>query len=232
VYDGLVAALELRYRLLPYIYALAGWTTLRAYTMLRSLPFDFREDPMVYDVADQFMLGPAFMVCPVHEPMTFGPHSSPLEDVDRRRRVYLPAGSEWYDLWTDERLDGGTTLDAEAPLERIPVFVRAGSIVPMGPVRQHAGDLPGAPLEIHLYPGRDSTFMLYEDEGDGYAYEAGAFSTIELAWDDAARRLAVGERRGEFPGMLGERDLIFVLHADTTATRHLLYRGRAEMIEW
>ncbi len=232
VYDGLVAALELRYRLLPYIYSLAGWTTQRAYTMLRSLLFDFRDDPMVYDVADQFMLGPAFMVCPVHEPMVHGPDSSALSGVPRQRGVYLPAGSEWYDFWTDRRCSGGERLDADAPLERIPVFVRAGSIVPMGPVRQHAGDLPNAPLEIHVYPGRDGAFSLYEDEGDGYGYEGGAFSTIEFRWQDAQRRLTIGARAGGFPGMVWERQLVLVFHADTITTTRLIYRGQAEKVEW
>jgi alpha-D-xyloside xylohydrolase len=232
VYDGLVTALEFRYRLLPYIYSLAGWTTQRAYTMLRSLLFDFRHDAAVRDVADQFMLGPAFMACPVHEPMAYGPGSSPLSGVPRKRGVYLPAGCDWYGLWTDQRFAGGVRFDADAPLERIPVFVRAGSIVPMGPVRQHANDLPDAPLEIHVYPGRDGAFSLYEDDGDGHAYEAGAFSTVELEWVDAERRLTIGERRGEFPGMLREQELVLVLHADTTATRHLTYRGGAVTIEW
>ena len=233
IHDALVVALELRYRLLPYVYSLAGWTTQRAYTMLRSLLFDFRTDPAVYEVGDQFMLGPAFMVCPVTEPMAYGRDSTTLEGVPRRRRVYLPTGSDWYDLWTDRRLDGGTTLDAEAPLERIPVFVRAGSIVPMGPVRQHADDLPDAPLEIHVYPGADAAFSLYEDEGDGHAYEAGGFSTIDLTWDDAARRLTIGERIGEFAGMLRERELNLVLHAEgEPRTEHLVYAGLAMEMQW
>ncbi len=232
VYDALVAALQLRYRLLPYIYSLAGWTTQRAYTMLRSLPFDFRRDPAVYEVGDQFMLGPAFMVCPVHEPMAHGPGSTELGDVPRRRSVYLPAGSDWHDLWTEERLAGGTTIDAAAPLERIPVFVRAGSIVPLGPVRQHADESPDAPLEIHVYPGRDGAFVLYEDEGDGHAWEAGAFSMIELRWGDAARQIVIGERAGSFPGMPIERKLELVLHEGDLERKPLHYSGRAVTVEW
>ena len=117
---------RLRYRLLPYLYSLAGWTTHHGYTMLRSLPFDFRDDPAVYDVADEFMLGPAFLVCPVYEPMAYGPGSRPLVDRPRTRSVYLPAGGHWFDLWTDEVLGGGVEIEAAAPMERIPVFVRAG----------------------------------------------------------------------------------------------------------
>ena len=231
-YEALVAALELRYRLLPYIYSLAGWTTQRGYTMLRSLLFDFRADPEVYQVGDQFMLGPAFMVCPVYEPMWHGPGSTPLSGVPAEREVYLPAASHWFDLWTGRRFEGGQRVVAEAPLERIPVFVRAGSIVPMGPVRQHADDLPDAPLEVHVYPGRDGAFGLYEDEGDGYDYEAGDFSTIELTWEDRLRRLTVSERRGEFPGMLQERELILVLHVEGAEPQRRGYRGQPLEVTW
>ena len=244
VYEALAATLRLRYRLLPYIYSLAGWTTQQAYTMLRSLPFDFRSDPAVHDVADQFMFGPAFLVCPVHQPMWHGPESTPLAGVPRTRRVYLPAGTDWQDFWTDTRFPGGQSIQADAPLERIPVFVRAGSIVPMGPVRQHVDDAPDAPLEIHVYPGRDSAFRLYDDEGDGYGYEDGAFAVIDVTWDDAARRLSLGERRGEFPGMRREQDLVLILHAGTDApepdggserpveTRHLRYAGETVSVQW
>jgi alpha-D-xyloside xylohydrolase len=243
-YEAIAAALRLRYRLLPYLYALAGWTTQRAYTMMRSLPFDFRDDPAVFDVADQFMCGPAFLVCPVHAPMAYGPGSVPLAGRPRTRSVYLPAGSDWFDLWTDRRLRGGEDILAEAPLERIPVFVRAGSIVPMGPVRQHVDDLPDGPVELHVYPGRDAAFSLYEDEGDGYGYEDGAFSSIEVSWDDAARCLAIGERKGGFPGARLEREFVVTFHAGTvgedgggqpggrTDTLRLRYAGQRVAVHW
>jgi len=216
-YEAIATALDLRYRLMPYLYSLAGWTTQHAYTMLRSLPFDFRDDPTVYDVGDQFMCGPAFLVCPVYEPMAFGPGSSPLDGRPRTRPVYLPAGTDWFDLWTGRSVRGGQVIQAEAPLERIPVFVRAGSIVPMGPVRQHAEDLPDAPVELHVYTGRDARFRLYEDEDDGYGYESGAFTSIEITWDDAARRLTIGERRGGFPGMRREREFLVTIHPSADA---------------
>ena len=212
VYEALAQALQLRYRLLPYIYSLAGWTTQRAYTMLRALPFDFRDDRAVQDVGDQFMLGPAFLVCPVHRPCHYGPGSRPIDPQPTTRPVYLPANATWFDFWTDERLIGGQTIDADGPLERDPVFVRAGSIVPMGPVRQHVDDAPDAPLEVHVYPGRDATFTLYSDEGDGYGYEDGAFAVVELTWDDTARRLAFGRRIGEYPGMSQAQSCVVVLH--------------------
>ncbi len=244
IHDALVSALRLRYRLLPYIYSLAGWTTQRAYTMLRSLPFDFADDPEVLDLSDQFMCGPAFLVCPVHAPMAYGPGSVPLADRPRTRSVYLPAGSDWFDLWTDRRLHGGQRLEAEARLERIPVFVRAGSIVPMGPVRLHSDDLPDAPVELHVFPGRDAEFTLYEDDGDGYGYENGAFSQIDVSWDDTALCLTLGERSGGFPAMQGEREFAIIIHAGLddaesdgqpagrTDTRQLRYAGQRVAVSW
>ena len=239
-YDALVHALRRRYRLLPYIYSLAGWTTQRAYTMLRSLPFDFPDDVRTHGLGDQFLLGPAFLVCPVSTPMAYAPGSRPLDGASLSRRVYLPAGADWFDLATDELLGGGQEIHAAAPLERIPVFVRAGSIVPMGPDRDHADVAPNEMLEVHVYPGRDTTFTLYEDAGDGYGYEAGEFAMVELAWEEEARRLTIGQRVGEYPGMLLERDLLIVLHAglDRTtsklpvAQRRLCYAGRRVEVQW
>jgi alpha-D-xyloside xylohydrolase len=239
-YDALVHALRRRYRLLPYIYSLAGWTTQRAYTMLRSLPFDFPDDVRTHGLGDQFLLGPAFLVCPVSTPMAYAPGSRPLDGASLTRRVYLPAGADWFDLATDELLGGGQEIHAAAPLERIPVFVRAGSIVPMGPDRDHADVAPNEMLEVHVYPGRDTTFTLYEDAGDGYGYEAGEFATVELAWEEEARRLTIGQRVGAYPGMLLERDLLIVLHAglDRTtsklpvAQRRLCYAGRRVEVQW
>jgi len=232
-YDALVSALRRRYRLLPYIYSLAGWTTLWAYTMLRSLPFDFPDDARTHSVGDQFLLGPAFLVCPVSTPMEHGPGSRPLDGVSHTRRVYLPESADWFDLLTDERLQGGQEIEAAATLDRIPVFVRAGSIVPMGPDREHADEAPDGLLEIHVYPGRDTTFTLYEDAGDGYGYEADEFATVELAWDDAARQLTIGQRVGQYPGMPLVRDSVIVLHAgldlatrnSPVAPRRLCYAG-------
>ena len=233
IYDALAGALRLRYRLLPYIYSLAGWTTHRAYTMLRSLPFDFPDDARTHAVADEFLLGPAFLVCPVSTPMAYAPGSRPLDAVSRTRRVYLPAGADWFDLATDTLLHGGQAIEASAPLDRIPVFVRAGSIVPMGPDRAHADEAPDGLLEVHVYPGRDTTFNLYEDAGDGYGYEAGEFATVELAWDEAARSLTIGQRVGQYPGMPPERDVVVLLHGGLDAStrdalvgpRRLCYAG-------
>ena len=242
-YEALTSALRLRYRLLPYLYSLAGWTTHHDYTMLRALPFDFRNDPGVRDIADEFMLGPTFLVCPVYRPSWYGPRSKPIEHGPHTRRVYLPDGAEWFDFWTDRLLSGGQVVEVDAPLDRIPVFVRAGSIVPIGPVRQHTGEAPDAPFELHVYPGRDTYFTLYEDEGDGYAYEQGAYAMVEIRWDDRTRRLTIGDRSGTYRGMPAEREMSVILHpiaggAGTEATaiesfgaNALHYAGRAVEVQ-
>ncbi|AEH38962.1 glycoside hydrolase family 31 protein [Halopiger xanaduensis] len=210
-YETLVKFDELRYRLLPYIYSLAGWETHRDYTMFRHLAFDFREDERVHDIADQFMFGPSLLVCPVTEPMYYGPDSTPLEGRAKAREVYLPEGTEWYDFWTGERYEGGQTIIADAPLEKLPLFVRAGSVLPMGPVVQHTEERPDAPWHVRVYPGHDGSFDVYEDAGDGYDYEDGAYAVTPLEWDDGASELAVREREGSFPELVETRDLHVVV---------------------
>ncbi len=215
-YEALVSTLELRYRLLPYIYSLAGWTTQHDYTMLRALPFDFRADPATYDIRDQYMFGPALLVNPVTRPMLFSAGSQPLDDTPLTRPVYLPAGAAWHDFWTGQKYLGSQTIQANAPLSRLPLFVRAGSILPMGPARQHVNDQPDAPIELHIYPGQDGSFDLYEDEGDQYNYEDGAFSVIHIHWQDAARQLTLGARIGKFTGMLEQHTFEVFLHDEGT----------------
>ncbi len=241
MYEALVKFLHLRYRLLPYIYSLAGWTTQRDYTMLRGLAFDFRADPLVYDIADQFMFGPAFLVAPVTQPMYYTVGSRPLAGVSKRRSVYLPAGCDWYNFWTDERLAGGQTVWADAPLDILPLYVRSGSIVPMGPLQQYADEQPDAIVELHIYPGQDGEFELYEDEGDGYNYEQGAFATILIRWQEAAGRLILDTRVGSYPGMREERTFLAVLHGEGSAgpardehsrSRLVTYKGQPLAIQF
>jgi alpha-D-xyloside xylohydrolase len=384
-YDTQLRFDRLRYRLLPYIYSLAGRVTHGGGTILRGLPFDFRGDPRVRDIADEHMFGPAFLVSPVLQPLRYGAlHSSAVgkeipasqfttpdgtpgalrgdyfadkalgrraatrndaaidfdwglssalpelppdqfsvrwtgrlrapetgecelatvaddgvrlwldgklliddwtqhapeyrsgrvaleagreyelrleyyDEIlgasvklrwtlpsDRRaaeappskpmlRRVYLPAGVAWYDFWTGERLAGGRTLDAPAPLETMPLHVRAGSIVPLGPRLQYANEKAADPIELRVYRGADGRFELYEDEGEGYAYETGMFATIPLEWSEARRTLTIGARRGAFPGMLERRSfhVVFVrkghgvgLEPDAQADTTVVYDGR------
>ena len=232
-YDTILKFIKLRYRLLPYLYSLHGWTAHRAYTPLRALAFDFRHDPRVFDVADQFMLGPALLICPVTEPMYFGPGSEPLGATDRARTVYLPQGCDWYDFWTGRRYAGGQTIWAPAPLETMPIFVRAGTILPLGPEVEHTGQDPYGPLEVRIYPGADGAFDLYDDDGDGYGYERGEFAFTPFRWSEQARRLTVQDRAGTFPGAPASRVLEPVLVSETSGTgagtsvgsRRLLYRG-------
>jgi alpha-D-xyloside xylohydrolase len=360
-YDTQLRFDRLRYRLLPYVYSLAGQVTHGGGTILRGLPFDFRSDPRVRDIADEHMFGPAFLVSPVLRPLRYGAlHSSEVghaipatafdapdgtaaalqgeyfadktltqraaarkdaaidfdwglgpalpelpsdqfsvrwtgrlrapetgeyelatvaddgvrlwldgklliddwtqhapeyrsgrvsleagRQYDLRleyfdeilgasvrlrwtlpsdrsaveaapsqpmlRRVYLPAGTDWYDFWTGERLTGGRTIDAPAPLETMPLHVRAGSIVPLGPHLQYASEKPADPIELRVYRGSDGHFELYEDEGEGYGYEKGAFAVIPIEWSEAKRTLTIGARRGSFPGMLERRTFHVVL---------------------
>ncbi|MBZ0295265.1 MAG: DUF5110 domain-containing protein [Anaerolineae bacterium] len=233
MYEALVKFLRLRYRLLPYIYSLAGMVTHKDYTMLRALPFDFRADPATYNIADQYMFGPAFLVNPVTEPMYFTAGSQVIDDAPKSRSVYLPMGSHWYDCWTGQRCTGGQTIDAEAVLDTMPLYVRSGSIVPTGPNIQYADEQPHAPLELHIYPGQNGSFTLYEDEGDNYNYEQGQFATIQISWDDAARRLTLHERQGGYPGMPRSREFRIVICdgsndqsvSDGSAPGPILYDG-------
>jgi len=184
----LIACDRLRYRLLPYIYSLAWRVTRDGYTMQRGLPMDWPGDLRVRDIGDQFMFGPALLVAPVTEPGA------------TKRSVYLPPAPGWYDFWSGVRLSAGNAVDAPAPLERIPVYVRAGSILPLGPLVQNA-DIQPDMLEVRVYPGADGDFSWYSDAGDSYDYEQGVHRIVPIHWDDAARTLTLGEAAGSYPGM-------------------------------
>ena len=229
-YDALVKFLHLRYRLLPYIYSLAGMVTHDDDTLLRALPFDFRADPACYNVDDQYMFGRALLVCPVTQPMYYAPESRPLTDVAKTRSVYLPQGADWYDFWTGQCYTGGQTLVVEAGLDTLPLFVRAGSIVPLGPVVSYADEAPDVPLHLRVYPGQSGSFTLYADEGDNYNYEQGQFATIRVSWDESARRLTLHARQGSYPGMPTTREFrVSVgggLNDAPSASQTVVYDGR------
>ena len=199
IYEALLASLRLRYRLLPYIYSSAAAEHFEDATMIRMLAFDFRHDHETFDIKDQFMFGPSMMVCPVLQPMQYGPDSTPITNPPTTRSVYLPRGTAWYDLWTGQRWEGGRKIDVEISLERIPLFVRAGAIIPLGPERQFADEPRLGPTELHLYPGADGQFRLYEDAGDGYGYEQGDYSLRILTWTDAESTLGVEKAGTEAP---------------------------------
>jgi alpha-D-xyloside xylohydrolase len=190
---------RLRYRMLPYIYSLAWKTTSEAYTPMRPLVMDFRTDARAQNVGDQFMYGPAFLVNPVTDASATS------------RQVYLP-DAKWYDFWTGVVVEGGHTINAIAPLERLPLYVRAGSILPLGPDEEWSTEKAADPIELRIYRGANGDFTLYEDENDNYDYEKGVYATIPFHWDDAGRTLTIGDRKGQFPGMLESRvfRLVFV----------------------
>jgi alpha-D-xyloside xylohydrolase len=183
---------KLRYRLMPYIYSLAWKTTSEGYTIMRPLVMDFREDTRAQNIGDQFLFGPAILVSPVTEPGA------------ATRRLYLP-NAKWYDFWTGAAIQGGRTLDAPSPIDRMPLYVRAGSLVPLGPDLQYAAEKSADPIDLRVYRGANGTFTLYEDENDSYDYEKGVHATIPFSWDDAANTLTIGDRTGAFPGMLETR---------------------------
>jgi alpha-D-xyloside xylohydrolase len=183
---------ELRYRLLPYIYSAAWGVTQSGDTLMRALPLEFSSDPGARAVSDQFLFGPSLMINPVT-----------IEGATQRS-IYLPAGHDWFDFWTGKRVSGGETVSADAPLEKIPIYAKAGSVIPVGPVAQSAS-AKADPIDLRIYAGADGDFTLYEDEGDSYDYEHGTYSVIPMHWDDKAQRLTVGDRRGSFPGILEHR---------------------------
>ena len=194
----LIAIDRLRYRLLPYIYSLAWRVTQDDYTIQRPLVMDFAADAATHDLGDQFMFGPALLVSPV------------LVEHATTRSLYLPGGASWYDFWTGKRAAGGAEIQASAPIGRIPLDVRAGSILPLGPVSEYAGQAHD-PIELRIYPGAGGSFSLYEDEGDGYGYEQGAHAVIPIRWDDASRILTIGARQGSYPGMASAHTFNVVL---------------------
>jgi alpha-D-xyloside xylohydrolase len=231
MYDSLVKFLRLRYQLMPYIYSLAGLTAMEDYTMFRVLAFDFRDDPATYDITDQFMFGPALLVNPVTKPMYYGPNSTPISNAEKTRPVYLPAGSEWYDFWTANRFDGGQTVISNASVDTIPLFVRSGSILPMGPEINYTNEKPGGLITLQIYPGQDGMFTLYQDEGDNYNYEKGFFATIRFRWEDMKNRLIIEERQGNFSGMNRTLQFRISLIGDDN-DRLIAYEGNQLIIDF
>jgi alpha-D-xyloside xylohydrolase len=193
---------NLRYRLLPYIYSLAAKVTMDNYTILRSLAFDFRNDKKVFNIQDQYMFGPAFLVNPVTEQLFTGKDSASKE---KSRKIYLPVPASWFDFWTGEKFTGGQTITVSAPLEKLPLFVKEGSIVPMGKIMEYATEKAADTIELRIYPGASGEFRYYEDENDNYNYENGKYATIDFNWNDTQKELTVSDTKGSFEGMLKNR---------------------------
>ncbi|MDE5728265.1 MAG: DUF5110 domain-containing protein, partial [Duncaniella sp.] len=214
-YSSIVDYTKLRYRLMPYIYSLAGKTWLEDYTIMRPMVMDFAGDKAVRNLQDQYMFGPAFLVAPV---CRYGA---------RERDVYFPGGL-WYDFYTGKAVEGGQTLAVEAPYERMPLYVRGGSIIPVGGEIQYASQESPEPVAILVYAGRHGDFSLYEDEGTNYNYEKGFYTDIPISYDDNERTLTIGDRKGSFDGMKETRsfNIIFFDGKSRPAARSVAYDGR------
>ena len=214
-YESIVYYTKLRYTLMPYIYSLAGMTWFEDYTIMRPLVMDFLADKKVENIGDTYMFGPSFLVAPVYE---YGARS---------REVYFPECEGWYDFYTNEFLAGGAERTVAAPYDRMPLYVRAGSIVPCGPEIQWTDQKPADVIDLYVYMGADGEFTLYEDENVNYNYEKGLYSMIEFKYDDRMRLLSIEERQGEFPGMLQERtfNIIPVSKNGVGKTQTVTYNG-------
>ncbi len=225
-YDAQEKMIKLRYRLLPYIYSTSYEVSAKDGTFMRPLLMDFTTDKVVYNVGNQYMFGRSLLVAPVTAP-----------EVDKWN-VYLPESTDWWDFWTNERKAGGQHIDRSVTKDIIPVYVKAGSILPFGPEVQYSTEKKWDNLEIRVYPGADGSFTLYEDENDNYNYENGAFSTIDFEWNDSARQLTISDRNGSYPDMIGKRRFnIVVVDSDSPSgdkpmkpTRTVSYNGKKQTI--
>jgi len=211
---------RLRYHMMPYMYSMAGWVHFSDYTMMRPLVMDFNGDDRVLDIKDQWMFGPSLMACPV------GYYKM------RSREVYLPKQCGWYDLYTGKYLDGGRTITASAPYERMPVFVPEGAILPFGPAMEWSDEKPAELINLYVYAGRDGSFRLYEDEGTNYNYEKGRYATIDITYDDNAHTITVGRRKGSFDGMLKNRRFNVVLVSKDNARKLDLDSPQGTMVNY
>jgi alpha-D-xyloside xylohydrolase len=209
VYNAIEKSINLRYRLLPYIYSTSWDVTAHQSSMMRALMMDFSGDKQALDINDEYMFGRSLLVCPVTQPMYSKDSQEDFSNI-KTRDLYLPNGTDWYDFWTGEKQNGGQTIKRDAPIDIIPLYVKAGSILPVGPKVQYATEKNWDNLEIRVYEGDNGEFTLYEDENDNYNYEKGVYSAITFSWNDTKKILTIGARQGSFPGMPAERRFIIV----------------------
>ena len=249
VYDAIEQMIRLRYRLIPYLYSTAWQVTSNNESYLRPLFSDFAADRKVWDMTDEFMFGRSILAAPILDPQYTDEkiiRTDAMTGWDRKDAVaetavqvdftapktatkYLPKGATWYDFWTNQCYKGGQSVRLETALNRVPMFVRAGSILPLGPEMQYVGEKAWDNLEMRVYPGADGSFTLYEDEGDNYNYEQGAYATITFRWHDKARKLTIGSRQGRYEGMIQSRQFTVVLPDGTS--RQVDYNGNEITIE-
>jgi len=225
IYDAIDKYINLRYMLLPYIYSTSWNVTANQGSMMRALVMDFAKDKNALDINNEYMFGKAFLVCPVTKPMyskivVQGNDITKVGDFSKIKsdKVYLPKELIGFDFWTGEKYSGGQTVNKKTPIDIMPLYVKVGSILPIGPKVQYATQKKWDDLEIRVYPGADGKFILYEDENDNYDYQKGIYSTITFTWNDAKKVLTIGDRKGMFPGMLKERKFRFVMVSKNEGT--------------
>lgn len=219
-YDVQVKYINLRYRLLPYIYS-TMWNVTQGGSLMRALPMDFPSDKNVYDMAGEYMFGKSILVSPVTDSLyTRRTSQGTVVTLNETKSVpvYLPQGEIWYDFWTNERLEGGKSISRAVPIDIIPLYIKAGSILPMGPFVQYATEKKWDNLEFRIFPGKDGEFTLYEDEFDNYNYEKGDYTTIKFKWDDSSKTLTISDRTGEYNGMLKNRKFRITIAAPSNAS--------------
>ena len=245
IYDALVDAVKMRYRLMPYIYSTARQVSENDDSFMRALFMDFKDDRNTWDNNRQFMFGRNLLVCPVVDPLyteerivmtdemsgwdrnADGAQGDwkPVEwNQEKTYEVYLPDGTKWYDFWTNELIGGGVKLQAAAPISRSPLYVKAGSILPLGQDMQYVNEKPWDYITLNVYPGADGEFTLYEDEGDGYDYLEGKFTEIPMKWNDRSRTLTIGARKGDYDGMLKSRT--FKVVTPDGSSKEVTYTGK------
>ena len=255
-YDAIVQQIKFRYRLLPYLYSTAWQVTSHNASYMRPLFADFASDHRTWHISDEFLFGQSILAAPIltaqYTPegvdrnkvsaqglegwnvttSAVTPEGYPVVDFSASKSVvkYLPKGAQWYDFWTGQRYKGGQDVTLQTSFTRVPMFVRAGSILPLGPEVQFVGEKNWDNLEIRIYPGADASFVLYEDEGDNYNYERGIYSTITFTWNDSQRLLTIGDRQGSFPGMLDKRS--FQLVMPDGQAQSVQYRGQTITIQY
>ena len=220
-YKTIVAYDKLRYRLMPYLYSMAGMVHFKDYTMMRGLVMDFNGDDNVYDIKDQWMFGPALMACPVGEYQKYS------------RNVYLPKQKGWYDFYTGKHYAGGQTIVADAPFDKIPVFVPEGSILPVGPEMEWSDQKKAELIDLYVYAGKDGSYTLYEDEGTNYNYEKGKYAMIDFKYNDAQKTLTIGARKGSFDGMLQKRRFnVILVKAQNNQGVNLAKAPKGKMVKY
>lgn len=250
VFDAIEKMIRLRYSLLPYIYSTSWAVTNDQSSYMRALVMDFADDKKTWDINNQYMFGKSILVAPVvkaqYTPETvvkvneddgWNKDDSRKANVDaivdfmqkKTSKIYLPAGTVWYDFWTNEKFDGGQEIAKETTIDVIPLYIKAGSIIPIGPDVQYATEKPWDNLELKIYAGANGNFTLYEDEFDNYNYEKGAYTEIPIAWNNASRKLTIGARKGTYKGMLTNRKFTVVLQDGTK--KEISYNGKKVVVK-